>query len=169
MEEIILSYSVLLIAVMVVGNVISRAITGASWHFAAEISKFAIIIATFMGISYAARKGRHISMSAFYDLAPFKVRKVLAIFIPAVTAIILFVITYYSTLYVYSVYESGKVTSALQLPQVYMLVFIPIGLFLGGVQFVRNAWINITQKEIYLGTDMKDYNDEEKPQDQVHV
>lgn len=169
LEEIILSYSVLLIAFMVVGNVISRTITGSSWHFAAEISKFAVIIATFMGISYAARKGRHISMSAFYDLAPFKVRKALAIFIPAVTAGILFVLTYYSSVYVYSVYETGKVTAALQLPVVYMLIFIPIGLFTGGIQFIRNMWINIREKEIYLGTDVKDYNDEEKVTEQIHV
>lgn len=173
LEEIILSYSILLIAFMVVGNVLSRAITGKSWFFAAEISLFAVIIATFMGISYAARKGRHISMSAFYDLAPFKVRKVLAIFIPLVTAIVLFVVSYYSFKHVQSVYESGTVTAALELPAVYMLVFIPIGLFLGGLQYLRNVWMNIRHKEIYLGTDLKDYNDKENKEedikDQIHV
>lgn len=171
LEEIILSYSVLLIAFMVVGNVLSRAITGKSWFFAAEISLFAVIIATFMGISYAARKGRHISMSAFYDLAPFKVRKFLAIFIPLVTSIILFVVSYYSLQHVLSVYESGTVTAALELPAVYMLVFIPIGLFMGGIQYLRNVWMNIKYKDIYLGTDLKDYNDKDKEniEDQIHV
>ena len=172
LEEIILSYSVLLIAFMVVGNVLSRAITGKSWFFAAEISLFAVIIATFMGISYAARKGRHISMSAFYDLAPFKVRKVLAIFIPLVTSIVLFVLTYYSFLYLKSIHDSGTVTAALELPVTYMYVFVPIGLFLGGVQYLRNVWINLKRKEIYLGTDVKDYNDEDKKEpieDEIHV
>ncbi|WP_095742923.1 TRAP transporter small permease [Sediminibacillus massiliensis] len=169
LEEIILSYAVLLIAVMVVGNVLSRAITGSSWSFSNEISKFAIVLATFMGISYAARKGRHISMSAFYDLAPFKVRKALAIFIPAVTAIILFVLTYYSSLHVISIYESGRVTTALQLPSYYISIFIPIGLFMGGIQYLRNVWINIREKEVYLGTDLKDYNDDSSVTDQTHV
>lgn len=175
LEEIILSYSVILIAIMVVGNVLSRAITGSSWVFSAEISLFAVIIATFMGISYAARKGRHISMSAFYDLAPYPVRKALAIIIPLVTAIVLFVVAYYSYLYVLSVHESGTVTAALQLPATYMLVFIPIGLVLGGVQYLRNVWVNITNKEVYLGTDVKDYNDEDEEErkkdieDQIHV
>ncbi len=174
-EEIILSYSVILIAIMVVGNVLSRAITGSSWVFAAEISLFAVIIATFMGISYAARKGRHISMSAFYDLAPYPVRKTLAILIPFVTAIVLFAVAYYSYQYVVSVHESGTVTAALQLPVTYMLIFIPIGLVLGGIQYLRNVWINIVNKEVYLGTDVKDYNDEDKEsrkkdvEDQIHV
>ncbi|MFB1049694.1 TRAP transporter small permease [Paraliobacillus sp. JSM ZJ581] len=174
-EEIILSYSVILIAIMVVGNVLSRAITGSSWVFSAEISLFAVTIATFMGISYAARKGRHISMSAFYDLAPYPVRKALAILIPFVTAIVLFVVAYYSYLYVVSVHESGTVTAALQLPATYMLIFIPIGLLLGGIQYLRNMWVNLVNKDIYLGTDVKDYNDEDKEsrkqdmEDQIHV
>ncbi|MDC3414580.1 TRAP transporter small permease [Aquibacillus sp. 3ASR75-11] len=170
LEEFILSYSILLIALMVVGNVVSRALTGSSWTFSAEVSRFAVTIATFMGISYAARKGRHISMSAFFDLAPFKLRKALAIFIPVVTAVVLFTLAYYSSLYVNSVYESGKVTSALQVPAFYMTIFIPIGLFMGGIQYIRNAWVNIKEKEVvYLGTDLKDYNDEKNPEEQIHV
>ena len=169
LEEIILSGAVIVIAVMVCGNVLSRAITGSSWTFAGEISRFAIVIATFIGISYAARKGRHISMSAFYDLAPFKARKVLAILIPVVTAIVLFILTYYSTLHVLNVRESGRITSSLQLPSYWISMFIPIGLFLGGIQYLRNAWVNIRQKEIYLGTDLKDYNDEPDAKDEIHV
>ena len=69
LETYILSWAIILISIMVVGNVISRAL-GRGWPFAAEVSQFAVIIATFMGISYAARKGRHIRMSAFFDLAP---------------------------------------------------------------------------------------------------
>lgn len=75
LEKIILSWSILIITAMTAGNVIYRTITGQSWHFAAEISRLAIIVATFMGISYAARKGRHISMSAFFDLSPKRLKK----------------------------------------------------------------------------------------------
>ncbi|MGI8313470.1 TRAP transporter small permease [Halobacillus mangrovi] len=162
-EEFILSYAVIIIALMVVGKALSRALFNYSPPFADEVSQIAIVVATFMGISYAARKGRHISMSAFYDLAPFKVRKILAIFIPLVTAIVLFVLTYFSALYVYDVYESGRVTSALQMPAYYLYIFIPIGFLLGGIQFLRNMWINIKDRnEVYLGTDAKDYNDQTK-------
>ncbi|WLR48841.1 TRAP transporter small permease [Halobacillus litoralis] len=160
-EEFILSYAVIIIALMVVGKALSRALFSYSPPFADEVSQIAIVVATFMGISYAARKGRHISMSAFYDLAPFKVRKVLSVFIPLVTATVLFVLAYYSGFYVLDVYESGRVTSALEMPAYYLYLFIPIGFLLGGIQFLRNAWINIKHRdEVYLGTDAKDYNDE---------
>ncbi|MBU8905377.1 TRAP transporter small permease [Desertibacillus haloalkaliphilus] len=156
-EEFILSWAVILISVMVVGNVLSREILGRSWVFSDEVSNFAVILATFMGISYAARKGRHISMSAFFDVVPFKIRKALAIVIPGVTALILFGLTYLGYEYLMSVYERGRVTAALQVPVYLMIMFVPLGLFLGGVQFLRNMWINIKEKDVYLATEKKDY------------
>ncbi|WP_028784197.1 TRAP transporter small permease [Thalassobacillus devorans] len=162
LEEFILSYAVIVIAVMVVGKALLRALFTYSPPFADEVSQFSVIIATFMGISYAARKGRHISMSAFYDLAPFKVRKILMILIPAVTALFLFVLAYYSYLYVVDLKDSGRVTSAMQVPSYYMYIALPVGFTLGGIQFLRNMLINITNRdEVYLGTDAKDYNDKE--------
>ena len=158
LEEYILSYAIILIAVMVVGNVLSRTITGTSWTFSQEISRFAVILATFMGISYTARTGRHISMTAFFDIVPFKIRKALAIFIPAITALVLFGLTYLAYNYLISVYESGRVTPALEIPVYVMILFVPIGLFLGGLQFLRNMWINIKEKDIYLATEKKDYS-----------
>ncbi|MFC7319452.1 TRAP transporter small permease [Halobacillus campisalis] len=162
-EEFILGYAVIIIALMVVGNALSRAFFSYSWSFANEVSQIAVVVATFMGISYAARKGRHISMSAFYDLAPFKVRKIASTLIPLMSAVVLFVLAYYSLLYVLNVRDSGTVTSALQMPAYIIYIAIPLGFFLGGIQFLRNMWINIVKRDdVYLGTDAKDYNDEEK-------
>lgn len=158
LEEYILSYSIIIIAVMVVGNVLSRSIFGSSWSFANEVSQMAVIIATFIGISYAARKGRHISMSAFFDLAPSPIRKGLAIFIPAVTAVILFILAYYSYGYFLSVHGTGRVTTSMQMPVYMMAIFLPIGFTLGGIQFLRNMWINIKEKDVYLAQDKKDYS-----------
>lgn len=97
-------------------------------------------------------------MSAFYDNVPFKIRKALAIFIPAVTALVLFVLAYYACGYIVNLYQSGRTTSALQVPVYMISIFVPIGLFLGGLQFLRNMWINIKEKEIYLATEKKDYS-----------
>lgn len=157
-EELILSYSVILIAIMVVGNVLSRAITGSSWSFAQEVSRFAITVATFMGISYAARKGRHISMSAFFDLAPYPIRKSLSIIIPALTAIVLFTLSVFAFDYFMSLYESGRVTTAMQVPAYFLALFVPVGFVFGGIQFLRNMWVNIKEKEVYLAQDKKDYS-----------
>ncbi|MCM3588779.1 TRAP transporter small permease [Mesobacillus maritimus] len=164
LEEYILSFSIILISVVIIANIIAREVFNSSiFYWNLEVSKFAIVIATFMGIGYAARKGRHISMSAFYDFAPFMGRKVLSILINGVSAVILLGLAYLSLGYVQAEFAKGTVTPALQIPQYLMVIFIPIGFFLGGIQFLRNMWINIRVKnKVYLGIDAEDYNDQEK-------
>ncbi|WP_416147075.1 TRAP transporter small permease [Salipaludibacillus sp. HK11] len=156
-EVIVLSWSIIIISIMTFGNVVNRQITGRSWSFAAEISEISIIMATFVGISYAARKGRHISMSAFFDMAPKKIKKFLSIVNPLVTAIMLFVLSYYA--YEYTAGQT-RVTSSLEIPYWMMVGIMPIGFFLGGVQFLRNMWVNIVNEEVYLAQDKKDYDEQ---------
>ena len=163
LEEFILSFSVIVISVMTISNVIAREVFKSGFfYFHSEVSKFALVIATFMGIAYAARKGRHISMSAFYDFGSFKVRKVMMVIIHGVTAIVMLVLAYYSIGFVVSEYERGTVTPSLQIPQYLMVIWIPIGFFMAGIQFLRNLWINIRVKDkVYLGIDAEDYNDKD--------
>ncbi|WP_035722578.1 TRAP transporter small permease [Gracilibacillus boraciitolerans] len=164
LEEFILSFAIILISIMIVGNVIAREVfNSGAFYFAYEVSKFAIVIATFMGIAYAARKGRHISMSAFYDFAPFKIRKIMMIVINFVTAIVMFLMAYYSYSFVLFEYNTGAITTSLQLPRYLMAIFIPIGFITAGIQFLRNTYVNFTSKakdKVYLGIDAVDYNDE---------
>ncbi|SFM18037.1 TRAP-type C4-dicarboxylate transport system, small permease component [Gracilibacillus orientalis] len=166
LEEFILSFAIILISIMIVGNVIAREVfNSGAFYFAYEVSKFAIVIATFMGIAYAARKGRHISMSAFYDFAPFKVRKVMMILINFITAIVMFLMAYYSYNFVMFEYNTGAITTSLEVPRYLMAVFIPIGFLTAGIQFLRNTYVNFTAKakdKVYLGIDAVDYNDQEQ-------
>ncbi len=161
LEEFILSLSIITITVMVAGNAISRNFAGRSWAFAEEISQLALFMATFMGISYVARKGRHISMSAIFDNVPFKLRKTLALLIPFITGVIMLVFAYYSYGYVQSVIDANRVTSALRLPYYLMIMWAPIGFVLGAMQFFRNFWVNVKNKDVYLAAERKDYDKEE--------
>ncbi|MGY4689093.1 TRAP transporter small permease [Salibacterium sp. K-3] len=159
-EELILSLSILTITVMVAGNAISRNFFSNSWAFAEEISELSLYVATFMGISYAARKGRHITMSALFDNVPFALRKTLAVLIPLITAVILFIMAYFSYEYVQS--TSGRVTSALRIPYYWMNIWAPLGFLLGGIQFLRNFWVNVRNRDVYLAEERKDYQSEDE-------
>jgi C4-dicarboxylate transporter, DctQ subunit len=160
-EEYILSYAIIIMAVLLVADVFSRNVFNYSIFFAHEVSQFLIFLVTFMGISYAARYGRHIRMSAFFDALPYTPKKILSVIIPAVTGMILLVFAYYSYEYMMSVYERGRVTPALEYPAFLMYVFVPIGLTLGAIQYFRNMWVNIREKDVYIGTEKKDneYNE----------
>ena len=105
--EWLLSASILLMAIVLVSNVIARKVFSHSIPAADEIGVTLIILATFSGIGYAAKKGRHIRMSALFDAVPKKVQKVLIILISVVTAIT-YVYVCYIAIELYRVHENAR-------------------------------------------------------------
>ena len=77
-EKFILTYGIICLAIITVGNVISRKVFNYSWAFTEEISQFIMVIITFMGLGHAARKARHIRMTAVYDLVNDRIKKITA-------------------------------------------------------------------------------------------
>ncbi|MFH1303065.1 MAG: TRAP transporter small permease subunit, partial [Planctomycetota bacterium] len=61
-EAFLLAWSIIAIAALSIGNVFCRVIFGFSLAFTGELSQFFIIIVTFIGLSYATSRGRHIRM-----------------------------------------------------------------------------------------------------------
>lgn len=159
-ESWILAVGVLLMALMTCGNVIGRFGFGYSLFFAEEVNRILIVLITFAGISYAARQGRHIRMSAIYDALPFLGRKILMTVICVVTSVTMFLLFYYSLVYVYSVYDSGRVLSSLQIGVFWAYVWVPVGLFFTGAQYALTAIKNLTEKDIYVSTNVLDGYDE---------
>jgi len=154
-EKFSLSYGVISLAVITVGNVISRRAFNCSWSFAEEVSQFILVLITFMGISYAARKGRHIRMSAVHDLMSEKIQKILILIVSSVTTLVLFYLAYYAALFVLQVKGFGRVTPALMVPFYLVIIWVPIGLFLGGIQYLLTFIKNITHKEVWLSFEEK--------------
>lgn len=161
-EKLILSLGMLSLAVITVGNAISRRAFNRSWSFGEEASLFILVIVTFMGISYAARKGRHIRMTAFFDQLGVKQQRFLMIFITLITSAVLFYLAYHSYNFTLRMHSLGRVTSALQVPYYLVVMWVPIGLGLGGLQYFFAMIRNIIEKEAWLSFDTKtDYIDPE--------
>ncbi|MBK5928118.1 C4-dicarboxylate ABC transporter permease [Rhodobaculum claviforme] len=144
-----------------VSNVVGRFVFGSSIQATEEINRILIILITFAGISYAARHGRHIRMTAFFDLMPPKLRKVLMIVIALVTAGFMFALCWYSWGYLMTQMGRGRLMSSLQIPVWYTLVWVPIGFFMTGLQYFLTAIKNILSPDIYLSTTvLEGYTDE---------
>lgn len=152
-EEFILSYSVIVMAVILIGNVISRSVLNRSWTFAEEIGQMLIIFMTFAGISYGAKKARHISMSAIFDIVGDRTQKVMILVISLGTSVVMVYLTYLSARYVLKVAQLGRVTPALRIPLQYIYFVVPLGFGLAAIQYFANFWMNIKNKEVYLSTE----------------
>lgn len=153
-ESFALAAGVLLMAVNTCANVIGRFGFGHSFFFTGELNRAIIVLVTFAGIGYAARHGRHIRMSAIYDALPFLGRKILMIAIAIITALAMFALCYFSLIYISDVAKSGRVLPSLSVPVWWIYVWVPLGFFVTGTQYVLTAVKNIVEKDIYLSTNV---------------
>jgi len=140
-------------AMILIANVIARKVFANSIPAADELGVTLIILATFSGIGYAAKKGRHIRMSALFDAVPYKVQKVLIILISIVTCLTYCYVCYIAFQYIGYTRMLGRVTSALEIPAWIRVVVVPIGFGLGAIQYFLNIIINIKEKDVFIGTE----------------
>lgn len=159
-EAVLLAVGVLLMAVNTMANVIGRFVIGESLFFSEELNRALIILITFAGISYAARHGRHIRMSAFFDAMPFRMRKTMMVIISVVTSLAMLLLAWYSMDYVLTQASRGRLLPALQVPQWWIIVWAPLGFFLTGLQYGLTAIKNLLDKDIWLSTStLEGYDD----------
>ncbi len=155
-EAFLLAWSIIAIAALSIGNVIGRATLGYSLAFTGELSQFLIIIVTFIGLSYAASRGRHIRMTAIYDQLNKRWRKLLMIFISGFTALLMLVLTWYSFDYISTVYFLKTVSPVLQVPLYLVYLFVPLGFVLSAIQYILTVVRNVTSPDVYISFTQKD-------------
>lgn len=155
-EEWTLAYSILVIALVTIANVFCRTILNASLTFAEELAQFFIIVVTFMGLSYAASQGRHIRMSAVYDQCGHQIRKVLMVLITSMTALLMFLMAYYSIRYIATLRSLGTVSAALQVPLYLVYYAAPVGFVLTGIQYALTVVRNLVEADVYIAYERKD-------------
>lgn len=151
-EAILLATGVLLLAANTIANVLGRFVFQNSIFFSEELNRVLIIMITFAGISYAARHGRHIRMSALFDALPPRPRKMMMVVISLVSGVIMLALAWYALHYIQTQAGRGRVLPALQIPVWWTLVWVPVGFFMTGAQYLLTALKNLLEKDIYLST-----------------
>jgi TRAP-type C4-dicarboxylate transport system permease small subunit len=153
-----------MLGIMLIANVIARSFFQ-SIYFAEEVSKLLIILITMAGVSYAARKARHIRMGAFFDLMPPRVEKIFVFVISGFNAVVLFLLAYYSYRYVLQMKMLGQTTAALQIPFWTFNLIVPIAFVLAGIQYIRTIIKNIVEKDVWLSPEQQSEYEDEVPID----
>lgn len=163
-EAFILAWGVIIMATNTIANVFGRYVFSQSIYFTEELNEFLIIIITFMGLGYVTRKGRHIRMSAFYDMLPARSKKLMMILIASTTAIAMFILAWYAFEYVAKIARRGRVTPSLQLPLYLTYVWVVVGFALTGIQYVLTVVknLNLADENVYISyTTVDQYEDPE--------
>ncbi|QDV52617.1 TRAP transporter small permease [Gimesia fumaroli] len=155
-EAFLLAWSIIAIAVLSIGNVFCRAFLGFSLAFTGELSQFLIIIVTFIGLSYATSRGRHIRMTALYDQLNKRWQKRLMILICIFTALLMFALTWYSFEYISTVYFLETVSPVLQVPLYLVYLCVPLGFTFSAIQYTLTAVRNVISPDVYISFNQKD-------------
>lgn len=148
-ENIVLSGAILLMATINIANVLGDNLLKQGLPFAGEINQALLVIITFVGVAKAARHGRNIRMSAIYDQLKGPWRKGANIVITTGSAVVMFYLAYYAVIYEMQVRSIGQATPSLGIPIWILYLFVPIGLFLAGLQYLLTTVRNLTSEEVY--------------------
>ena len=160
MEATIVGGSIVVMAVLMVTHVLGRMFFQVGVPGRTEVTELLIVLITFVGVSYAVRRARHISMSAIYDQLKGIARKVFIIMICLVTGALLFYMAWEAVGYVETTYQRQRSTSALQIPLWMIYISMPIGFTLAGIQYWLTAFRNLTTKEMYRSfTELEGYDE----------
>ncbi len=159
-EVFVLSAGTGALALLLMVNVIARTFFR-SIYYAEELSEVLITIVTFVGVSYAARKARHIRMGAILEALPVKLEKVMVMLISGISAVVMFVLAYHSYNYLIFVKTMEQTTPSLRIPYWIFLIIVPIGFFMAGFQYVRTVIKNFTEKEVWLSPEQQSEYEEE--------
>jgi C4-dicarboxylate transporter, DctQ subunit len=159
-EAFVLAFGVLLMAANSVANVIGRFVFAQSIYFSEELNQFLIVLVTFVGIGYAARKGRHIRMSALYDLMSERGRKVMMIIIAAGTALVMLALAWFALEYILRLAKLGKVTPSLQVPLYLTYLWVPIGFLITGIQYLLTVVQNLRSQDVWISYEQIDSYEE---------
>ncbi len=162
-EETVLASSILIMAAVSVANVIGRNAFSHSLTWATEINQILLVLITFIGIGYGARKARHIRMSALYDPLPMLLRKALMIVTSLGTAALLFLLAFHAVDYVQAARAMGSVSPALELPLYLVYLWVPAGFVLGGIQYLMTAFANLVEPRVQLAFGIEEPGTEARP------
>ncbi|WP_027178860.1 TRAP transporter small permease [Maridesulfovibrio bastinii] len=160
-ETFTLIFCVAALALLLMVNVFARTFYQ-SIYFAEEVSKFLVILITFIGVSYGVRRARHIRMGAFLDAMPPKMEKAFLIFISLVSAITMGIMAWASMDYLLNAMKMSHMTPALRVPKWTFYVVIPFGFGLAAIQYIRTIIKNLVEKDPWLSPDQQsEYEDEQ--------
>ena len=153
----ILSLSILLMAALLGANAISGNLFHSSIFFANEINQLLVLAVTFIGLSNAARCGKHISMTAIYDALPQKWKRAVNVITNLFVFGFLVFLTILIVQYILRVRMYGRTSTVLAIPMYLVYSIVPIGCILGALQYLITSLLSFLDgAHIYTGSEKQE-------------
>jgi TRAP-type C4-dicarboxylate transport system permease small subunit len=142
-EKYILFLLTLVLVVVVFIQVFMRYVMDNSLSWSEELARYCFIWLIYIGISYAVKHKRHISVDAALLLFKDKAK----IFISIISNVLFLIFCVYVVIYGYGIASQllafGQTTPALQVPTGLVYLAPPVGMALAGIRLIQNIFFDI--------------------------
>ena len=145
-EKFIMIVSIMMMACILFANVVGRIVFHHSLTFAEELGTMGTVFVTFVGLSYCARVGEHICMSAIFDSLKGKPQKILQCIICIVVAVALIWLGYIALQYIIQLKGQNRTTPILNLDLWKCYLVMPVFIWLAALQYIIILLMNLTDK-----------------------
>ncbi|NWN82644.1 MAG: TRAP transporter small permease [Halomonas sp.] len=125
-ERWLASLALMVIALISLGNVVTRYITGGSLAFTEEFSVFLLVVLTFGGAAVALRRDGHIRIGMLERALPSGPRRFLVLFQGICGVAVLGLITWFGARLAWQEYRWETLSPGLGLPQWWYIVWLPM-------------------------------------------
>lgn len=144
-EEVICGVIFLCMTLLGFINVIVRNLTTFSLASSQELVINGMVLLTVFGAAIAARKGQHLAVTALYECMPAAVKRGMVVLSTVLIVISLALCTWLTYNLLVNQYQSGVVSSALQVPQWIYTLVVPVGFIMLLVRQVELAVMELRQ------------------------
>ncbi len=139
-EEKIIAAALCIMVVLVTAQVLSRYIAHKSLSYTEEIVRYMFVWITFLGISAAAVRGRHLSLAESINVVPTRFRHYLKYVRGAAAVIFACVLAIYGAKITLLQIKTGQTTAALGMPMWIVGLALPVCSVVFIVRIFQNAF-----------------------------
>ena len=160
LEEFFLLPSLVFSVLLIFVQVVMRYVFGSSLSWSEELARYLFVWQIWLGVSYSARNMTHLRITLVKDRLSPKAQKVLELAVTAVwIGFAIFIAAKGMTL-VMKVAKFNQLSSALQLPMMYVHLAVPVGCGLMVIRLIENTvktYILGKGEMLALDSAIKDY------------
>ena len=138
-EELIIAVLLCVMVLLVAGQVLSRYVLHTSLSYTEELVRYAFVWATFLGVSAAVFRGRHLSIAGAFRFFTGRLKRLIGIACWIGALVFAAILVYYGVGVVFLQVRTRQTTAALGFPMWIVGLAIPVCSLLLGARLIQKA------------------------------
>lgn len=153
LEEWILGAMLIGMSVILLIQILMRAVVGSSLTWAEEVARYFYVWSVFLSIGCTIRTKNILKVDLILEHMPKPLRRTVEIILDLINVVLYAYLSYYAVLTVQSVQVSGQTSPALEIPMYLVYAIIPVGFVLASLRSVQKIYFDVTGKKMGIDTD----------------